>query len=214
MDIPAVSKRLFAFERSLVTPGTGLIAGIDEAGRGPLAGPVVAAAVILPLNSPIEGVFDSKALTPLERERIFVEIVNQALDIGVGIADRECIDRENILQATIHAMRQALERLLVRPEYILIDALTIPGFDDIPQRGIVKGDQRCYSIAAASIVAKVLRDRMMHRFHHTYPAYNFASNKGYGTREHIETLVRIGPCPLHRRTFRKVKELCRETTPP
>ena len=208
VDKKITSERLFANERDLLPPACGLIAGVDEAGRGPLAGPVVAAAVVLPLGIPIEGVFDSKALTHIQRERVFIEILRHAIDIGIGMADQDLIDRINILQGTIQAMREALAGLVVQPEYILIDALSIPNMDGIPQKAIIKGDQRCYSIAAASIVAKVIRDRMMKRLHIKYPAYNFVQNKGYGTKEHIEALVRIGPCPVHRRTFKRVKEFC------
>ncbi len=206
IDTGKSSKRLLAYEKEILPPECGFVAGLDEAGRGPLAGPVVAAAVMLPLDVPIEGVFDSKALTPAQREKVFAKIVNLAIDIGIGLADQELIDRINILQGTIQAMRGALCNLLVKPDYVLIDALSIPDIDDIPQKAVIKGDQKCYSIAAASIVAKVVRDRLMNRLHLRYPEYNFARNKGYGTREHIEAIVRVGPCPLHRRTFKRVKE--------
>jgi ribonuclease HII len=203
-----ISKKLFTFEREILPQGCGLIAGLDEAGRGPLAGPVVAAAVVLPLGAPIDGVFDSKALSPAKREKVFFKIVNRAIDIGIGLVGQDLIDQINILQSTIQAMRQALNKLIVKPEFILIDALSIPETCKIPQKAVIKGDQKCYSIAAASIVAKVVRDRLMKKFHLKYPEYNFESNKGYGTQEHLKALASVGPCPLHRRSFKRVKELC------
>lgn len=199
---------LIAFERKILPPECKIVAGIDEAGRGSLAGPVLAAAVILPHDIQIEGIFDSKALTPAQRERAFRRIVSLGIDIGIGLADHDMIDRINILQSTIQAMQAAISNLLVRPDCVLIDAMSIPGMDDMEQKLVIKGDQRCYSIAAASIVAKVIRDRLMNRLHLRYPVYNFTKNKGYGTKEHIETLARLGPCPLHRRTFKRVKEFC------
>lgn len=203
-----IAEKLLAFEREIVPPGCGIVAGIDEAGRGPLAGPVVAAAVVLPLGMPIDGVFDSKALTPAQREKVFIKIRDLAIDIGIGLADQVLIDKINILQSTIQAMREALDSLIVKPEFVLIDALSIPDIGDIPQKAIIKGDQKCYSVAAASIVAKVFRDELMRKFHLKYPAYNFARNKGYGTQEHLNALARVGPCHLHRRSFKRVKEFC------
>ena len=201
---------LIAFEREILPSDSKMAAGLDEAGRGPLAGPVVAAAVILPRNAGIDGIFDSKALTLAQRERAFGKILGRAIDIGIGLADQTLIDKINILQATIQAMRAAISNLLVRPDWLLIDAVYIPNMDDINQKPVIKGDQKSYSIAAASIVAKVVRDRLMNKLHLRYPSYNFARNKGYGTKEHIETLARMGPCPLHRRTFNKVKEFCQK----
>jgi ribonuclease HII len=201
---------LIEYEKSLLPSESRLVAGVDEAGRGPLAGPVLAAAVIMPNSTPIEGIFDSKALTQKERERVFLRIVSLAIDIGVGLADPDMIDKINILQATIQAMYAAIENLLVRPDYVLIDAVHIPALDGdgIQQKSVIKGDQKCYSIAAASIVAKVIRDRLMNKLHIKYPSYNFAQNKGYGTKEHLEALVKVGPSPVHRKTFKRVKELC------
>ncbi|MBN2372262.1 ribonuclease HII [bacterium] len=201
---------LAAFEREILPPDCNIVAGLDEAGRGPLAGPVIAAAVILPQDDLIDGIYDSKALTPAQREMAFEEIVSRSVDIGIGLADHTLIDEINILQATVRAMRAAISNLLVRPDCVLIDAVNIPGMDDIHQRPVIKGDQKSYSIAAASIVAKVVRDRLMNRLHLRYPVYNFARNKGYGTKDHIEALARFGPCPLHRLTFNKVKEFCQE----
>jgi ribonuclease HII len=203
-----ISKKLLAFEKEILPQGCGLVAGLDEAGRGPLAGPVVAAAVVLPLGAPIDDVFDSKALSPGKREKIFLKIVNRAIDIGIGLVGQDLIDQINILQSTIQAMRQALNKLIVKPEFILIDALSIPDAGNIPQKAIIKGDQKCYSIAAASIVAKVVRDRLMNKFHLKYPEYNFVRNKGYGTQEHLKAIASVGPCPLHRRSFKRVKEFC------
>ena len=207
-DIENLSDELVRYERQIVPPDCELIAGLDEAGRGPLAGPVVAAAVVLPIWEPIPGVFDSKALTASQRENVFASILDVAFDIGIGMTDQRVIDEINILEGTKLAMHQALANLVVKPDFILIDAVSIPEFDNIRQKAIIKGDQKCYSIAAASIVAKVVRDRLMRRFHLKYPAYNFAQNKGYGTKEHIEAIARVGPCPLHRRTFKRVKEFC------
>ncbi len=201
-------KELIEFEQNILPPECRLVAGIDEAGRGPLAGPVLSAAVILPHGIQIEGIFDSKALTPLQRERAFDKIVSLAIDIGIGVVDADVIDRINILQATIMAMQFAVKDLLVIPDCILIDAVSLPGLDNIVQKSIIKGDEKSYSIAAASIVAKVIRDRLMNRLHIKYPAYNFAKNKGYGTKEHIGAIAKAGPCPVHRLTFNKVREFC------
>lgn len=201
---------LIRFERQIVPKDCRLVAGIDEAGRGPLAGPVLAAAVILPQDIHIEGIFDSKALSPMQRERVFRRIVSLAIDIGIGLADPDLIDQINILQATILAMQAAINNLLVKPDYILIDALSLPDFEGIKQRSIIKGDQKSYSIAAASIIAKVIRDRLMKRLHLRYPVYCFDRNKGYGTKEHLEALARAGICPQHRKSFKRVRELCQK----
>jgi len=200
---------LMEYDRDITPPDCKIIAGIDEAGRGPLAGPVLAAAVIMPKTIQIEGVYDSKALTPLQRERVFSQIISLAIDIGIGVVESDIIDKINILQATILAMNSAIEDLHVRPDCILIDAVTLPYIYGIVQRPIKKGDQKSYSIAAASIIAKVVRDRLMSRLHKKYPIYNFAKNKGYGTREHREALSKLGPSPVHRLTFKRVKEFCR-----
>ncbi len=189
-------------EKELYAGGIRHIAGVDEVGRGPLAGPVVAAAVILPENFDVPGVDDSKKLSGKKREELFDLITRHAVSYSIGIIDNCIIDRINILEATKLAMRQAVERLEPRPDYILIDALTIKGIS-IPQRGIIKGDSLSVSIAAASIVAKVTRDRMMEEFHLQYPHYGFDHNKGYGTKAHYDGIHGYGLCELHRRSFLK-----------
>lgn len=192
------------FERAARLCGYRRIAGIDEAGRGPLAGPVVAAAVILPSRSRLVGVNDSKQLSERERERFYTAIREQAVGTGIGLADVAEIDRLNILEATRLAMRRALDQLVPPPDYVLIDAVSLPGVN-IPVRPIIKGDSLSVSIAAASIVAKVTRDRLMARYDDTFPEYGFLSHKGYGTAEHLERLARHGPCSIHRRSFAPVK---------
>lgn len=178
----------------------GAVCGIDEAGRGPLAGPVVAGAVILPKDEKILYVNDSKKLSEKKREMLYDEIMSRALAVGVGVVGPERIDEINILQATYEAMRMAVAQLTVPPDILLNDAVTIP---DLPIRQvpIVKGDAKSVSIAAASIIAKVTRDRLMREYDQIFPEYDFASNKGYGTRSHIEALKALGPAPVHRRTF-------------
>ena len=180
----------------------GVICGIDEAGRGPLAGPVVAAAVILDINCPILYVNDSKKLSEKKREELYDEIMEKAVSVGVGIASPETIDEINILQATYEAMHQAVERLKVTPDLLLVDAVTIPAMP-MKQVGIIKGDAKSVSIAAASILAKVTRDRMMVEYDALYPEYGFAKHKGYGSQMHIEAIREYGSCPIHRRTFIK-----------
>lgn len=189
-------------EEELYSAGYRYIAGVDEVGRGPLAGPVVAAAVILPEGFDIPGVDDSKKLTEKKREALFKKIVDCAVAYGVGVVDNYIIDRINILQATKLAMKRAVEALEPKPDYILIDALTLKDIA-IPQRGIIKGDSQSVSIAAASIIAKVTRDRMMTEFHERFPQYAFDQNKGYATRTHIEGIKCYGPCLLHRMSFLK-----------
>lgn len=176
------------------------IAGLDEAGRGPLAGPVVAAAVILPRCARLPGLNDSKQLSEVERNRLYALIRTRACMIGVGSASEQEIDGENILEATRLAMQRALAAMSVVPDFLLLDALTIP-FVPIPQRAIITGDCLSQSIAAASVIAKVTRDRMMAEYHRAYPEYNFLSHKGYCTPEHLRLLKRYGPCAIHRRTF-------------
>lgn len=178
------------------------ICGVDEVGRGPLAGPVVAGAVILPKDCRILYINDSKKLSAKKREELSREIHEQAIAIGIGLSTQERIDEINILQATYEAMRKAIDSLSVTPSLLLNDAVTIPKVN-IPQVAIVKGDARSISIGAASIVAKVYRDKMMEEYDSMYPGYSFASNKGYGSKEHIEALRSLGPCPLHRRSFLK-----------
>lgn len=177
-----------------------LICGIDEAGRGPLAGPVVAGAVILPKNHKIPYLNDSKQLSEKKREELYDIIYEQALAVGVGIASPERIDTINILQATYEAMRMAIEQLGVKPQILLNDAVIIPEVS-IPQEKIIHGDAKSLSIAAASVVAKVTRDRMMKGYHELFPEYGFEKHKGYGSKEHIEALKAYGPCPIHRRSF-------------
>lgn len=189
-------------EEELYAGGIRCIAGVDEVGRGPLAGPVVAAAVILPDDFDVLGVDDSKKLTEKKREELYGLITKYALSYGIGIMDNYIIDRINILEATKLAMKQALEKLETKPEYILIDALTLKDIS-IPQRGIIKGDSLSISIAAASIVAKVTRDRMMDEYHQSYPHYCFDRNKGYGTKAHYDGIDNHGLCELHRRSFLK-----------
>jgi len=206
-------------EMALLNQGYSFIAGIDEAGRGPLAGPVVAAAVILPLGdasphslTPDEcmecfaGVRDSKQMTPRERERLYDVIMQHALAVGVGIGSVEIIDERNILQATKYAMREAIVRLTPSPQALLLDAIYLHDIE-LPQRSIIKGDALCLSIAAASIIAKVTRDRIMVELHELFPVYSFAQNKGYGTPEHLAALREHGACPHHRQSFAPVREL-------
>jgi ribonuclease HII len=183
--------------------GFRLLAGIDEAGRGPLAGPVVAAAVILPPGLDLPGVRDSKQLTPGQRESHYETILSRAVAVGVGCVDAPIIDSINILQATFQAMMQAVRNLDPVPDFLLIDgSCRLPV--DIPQEAIPKGDQLCLSISAASIVAKVHRDRLMVAYHCEYPEYGFDRHKGYGTAEHLSALRRLGPCCIHRMSFKGV----------
>ena len=176
------------------------ICGIDEVGRGPLAGPVTAAAVILPKDLRLPYINDSKKLSEKRREELYRQITDKAIAIGIGYASPSRIDEINILQATYEAMREAISNLSVTPTKLLVDAVRIPEIE-IPQVAIVKGDARSISIAAASIIAKVTRDSLMQAYEEQYPGYGFASNKGYGTAEHIRALGEIGPCPIHRKTF-------------
>ena len=178
------------------------IAGIDEVGRGPLAGPVVTCAVILPKDCDILYINDSKQLSEKKREELYDIIMEKAVAVGIGIESPEVIDEINILQATYSAMRKAISNLFVKPDLLLNDAVTIPEVD-IKQVPIIKGDAKSISIAAASIVAKVTRDRMMVEFDKMYPGYDFAGNKGYGAASHIEALKKLGPTPIHRRSFIK-----------
>lgn len=191
---------LKVYEREYET--LGLVCGIDEAGRGPLAGPVVAGAVILPKDCQILYLNDSKKLTARRRDLLYDEILEKALAVGIGVVDHEQIDKVNILQATYQAMREAVGSLALSPDVLLVDAVTIPGIS-IRQVPIVKGDAKSVSIAAASVVAKVTRDRMMVQMEDVYPGYGFASNKGYGSAAHIAALKSKGPCKIHRRTFIK-----------
>ena len=178
------------------------IAGIDEVGRGPLAGPVVTCAVILPKDCDILYINDSKQLTEKKREELYDKIIEQAVAVGIGMESPQVIDDINILQATYSAMRKAINALSVKPDLLLNDAVTIPGVD-IKQVPIIKGDAKSISIAAASIIAKVTRDRMMVEFDKMYPGYDFAGNKGYGSSTHIDAIKTLGPTPIHRKSFIK-----------
>jgi len=194
------------FEEKARRQGFQVIAGLDEAGRGPLAGPVVAAAVVLPRTRSMKGVADSKTLKAEQREKALSLIRKRALAIGVGIVEAGEIDRLNILQASLKAMELALQDLSLSPDCLLIDGLHTLRLP-LRQQAIPKGDGRCLSIAAASIVAKVTRDRLMVAYHEKYPEYNFARHKGYGTREHLRAIREHGCCPLHRQSFRTIYQL-------
>lgn len=196
----ARTEAMSAYERKYHTYS--YICGIDEVGRGPLAGPVVAGAVILPKDDPILYLNDSKKLTEKKREILYDEIMERAVAVGIGMVGPARIDEINILQATYEAMRTAISNLKVAPDLLLNDAVTIPEVD-IPQVPIIKGDAKSISIAAASIIAKVTRDRLMKEYEAVIPGYDFASNKGYGTKAHIAGLKELGPSPIHRMTFIK-----------
>lgn len=193
---------LWQYEKEAAGQGITCICGIDEAGRGPLAGPVSAAAVILPLGLEIEGLDDSKKLTEKKREALYDVIVSNAISYGVAFADEIEIDNVNILQATYLAMHRAFDKLQIRPQLALIDGNRSPSLN-CPERLIVKGDSLSANIAAASILAKVTRDHLMLEYDKEYPQYDFATHKGYGTKRHYEALAKYGPCPIHRRTFLK-----------
>jgi len=190
----------YRYEARAWKTGVARVAGIDEAGRGPLAGPVVAAAVIIAPDRRIKGLADSKLLPPERREELYHVIQERALAVGVGSADHETIDRINILQATRQAMAEALSALAVTPELVITDFVVLAGLS-CPQRNLVAGDRRCASVAAASIIAKVTRDRLMVAVDTQFPEYGFARHKGYATPEHLAALDRHGPCPIHRRSF-------------
>jgi ribonuclease HII len=198
------------FELEARRRGYRSIAGLDEAGRGPLAGPVVAAAVILPTRCRLVGVDDSKQVSEPARTRLYEVIVHRARAVGIGVATEQEIDDLNILEATRLAMRRALASLTSPADCLLVDAVILSNLA-IPSRAIIKGDTLSISIAAASIVAKVTRDRMMAVYHRTYPDYNFLSHKGYGTEEHLHRLAQHGPCAIHRRTFAPVAQLLGES---
>jgi len=203
---------LWRFEVSARGAGHLVIAGLDEVGRGPLAGPVVAACVVLPEGFGLDGINDSKKLSERQRERAEARIRVEASAIGLGIVDPEMIDQINILQATRRAMREAFLQLTNRPDCVLIDGLPVPGFPCAHQKAIIGGDSLCASIAAASIVAKVARDRMMCAYDAVYPEYGFAGHKGYGSAKHLAALREHGPCPIHRRSFAPVRN-CLPMTP-
>jgi ribonuclease HII len=203
---------LAGFDAALAVENSCLIAGVDEAGRGPWAGPVVAAAVILPWGCRLAGINDSKKLSPLKRRRAFGLILSQAVEVGLGMVDPAGIDEVNILQATFKAMSFALCGLREKPGLIIVDGnKKIPRlparFTGIPQRSIIKGDGLSLSIAAASIVAKCFRDALMEGYDLDYPGYGFVRHKGYGTKEHQKSLKKLGPCPIHRKSYAPVRAL-------
>lgn len=200
-----VEKDSFSFERALYRQGFKVVAGTDEAGRGPLAGPVVAAAVVLPRRCNYLIYLDSKELAAGRRQELLAELHGIKALIGVGICEAPEIDRLNILQASLLAMKKALSALALAPDFLLVDG-KFPVPARLPQQTLIKGEKRSASIAAASIVAKETRDRLMEEYHRSYPQYNFARHKGYPTAEHRRLLGEHGPCPIHRRTFRGVRE--------
>ena len=194
---------LKSMEKELYNKGFEYICGIDEAGRGPLAGPVVVAGVIMPKDSMIEGVNDSKKVSEKKREKLYDVILEEALSYSVAIIGQDVIDEINILNATKQGVTTVVEELDVKPNLILVDALTHINTKGIPYDSIIKGDAKCYNIAAASIIAKVTRDRIMREWDEIYPQYGFINHKGYGTAKHIEAIKEYGPCPIHRKTFIK-----------
>ena len=194
---------LKSMEKELYDKGFEYICGIDEAGRGPLAGPVVVAGIIMPKDSMIEGVNDSKKVSEKKREKLYDIILEEAISYSVAIIGQDVIDEINILNATKEGVTKVVEELDVKPNLILVDALTHINTKGIPYDSIIKGDAKCYNIAAASIIAKVTRDRIMREWDEIYPQYGFINHKGYGTAKHIEALKEYGPCPIHRRTFIK-----------
>ena len=198
-------EKMLAYEKELYAQGVQLIAGVDEVGRGPLAGPVVAAAVILPKNCKIPGLNDSKKIPKSKHQAIYQAVLDQAISVGIGVKDNHVIDRVNIYEATKLAMLEAIHELEPQPQHLLIDAMKL----DLPisQTPIIKGDANSLSIAAASIVAKVTRDQMMVAYDQEYPGYDFAQNAGYGTTKHLEGLEKQGVSPIHRRSFEPIKSM-------
>ena len=201
-------EKMLAYEKELYTQGIDLIAGVDEVGRGPLAGPVVAAAVILPENCKIPGLNDSKKIPKSKHKEIYEAVLQNAIAIGIGVKDNQVIDQVNIYEATKLAMMEAIGQLEPQPQHLLIDAMRL----DLPisQTSIIKGDANSLSIAAASIVAKVTRDQMMEEFDREYPGYDFAQNAGYGTVKHLAGLDKLGVTPIHRRSFEPIKSMCED----
>ncbi|KXT77198.1 Ribonuclease HII [Streptococcus sp. DD10] len=196
-------EQMLSYEKKLYEDGIKLVAGIDEVGRGPLAGPVVAAAVILPQNCKIRGLNDSKKISKKKHEEIYSEVLEKALAVGIGIVENQVIDQINIYEATKRAMLTAIEHLTETPQHLLIDAMTLESH--IPQTSIIKGDAKSISIAAASIVAKVTRDKLMAHYDQLYPGYDFAQNAGYGTPKHLQGLKKLGRTPIHRCSFEPIK---------
>lgn len=201
-------EKMLAYEKELYVQGIYLIAGVDEVGRGPLAGPVVAAAVILPKACKIPGLNDSKKIPKSKHKEIYEAVLQNAIAIGIGVKDNQVIDQVNIYEATKLAMMEAIGQLDPQPQHLLIDAMKL----DLPisQTSIIKGDANSLSIAAASIVAKVTRDQMMEEFDREYPGYDFAQNAGYGTAKHLAGLDKLGVTPIHRRSFEPVKSMCED----
>ena len=201
-------EKMLAYEKELYAQGIDLIAGVDEVGRGPLAGPVVAAAVILPKACKIPGLNDSKKIPKSKHKEIYEAVLQNAIAIGIGVKDNQVIDQVNIYEATKLAMMEAIGQLDPQPQHLLIDAMKL----DLPisQTSIIKGDANSLSIAAASIVAKVTRDQMMEEFDREYPGYDFAQNAGYGTAKHLAGLEQLGVTPIHRRSFEPVKTMCED----
>ena len=201
-------EKMLAYEKELYTQGIHLIAGVDEVGRGPLAGPVVAAAVILPKACKIPGLNDSKKIPKSKHKEIYEAVLQEAIAIGIGVKDNHVIDQVNIYEATKLAMMEAIGQLEPQPQHLLIDAMRL----DLPisQTSIIKGDANSLSIAAASIVAKVTRDQMMEGFDKEYPGYDFAQNAGYGTANHLAGLDQLGVTPIHRRSFEPIKSMCED----
>ena len=201
-------EKMLAYEKELYTQGIQLIAGVDEVGRGPLAGPVVAAAVILPKACKIPGLNDSKKIPKSKHKEIYEAVLQNAIAIGIGVKDNQVIDQVNIYEATKLAMMEAIGRLDPQPQHLLIDAMKL----DLPisQTSIIKGDANSLSIAAASIVAKVTRDQMMEEFDCEYPGYDFTQNVGYGTANHLAGLHKLGVTPIHRRSFEPIKSMCED----
>ena len=199
-------EQMLRYEKELYQAGYQTIAGIDEVGRGPLAGPVVAAAVILPPGCKIKGLNDSKKIPKKKHQDIYQAVMDKALAVGIGLMDSEIIDQVNIYEATKLAMKEALSKLRLKSDYLLIDAMKLDV--DIPQESIIKGDANSLSIAAASIVAKVTRDKLMTDYDKEFPGYDFAKNAGYGTRSHLQGLEQNGVTPIHRKTFEPVKSMC------
>lgn len=196
---------LYEYERDLIKKGVKYIAGVDEVGRGPLVGPVVTSAVILPLNYKLEGLTDSKKLTEKKREKFYDIIMHDAISVSIGIKDNNIIDEVNIYEATKLAMVDAIENLSIKPEHVLIDAMPLD--IDIPHTSIIKGDAKSLSIAAASVIAKVTRDRMMYELDREYPMYNYKKNKGYPTKEHIDAINKYGITKYYRKSYGPVKEV-------
>lgn len=196
-------KKIKEIEKELYSKGFENICGIDEAGRGPLAGPVVVAGVIMPKDSMIEGINDSKKVSEKKREILYDKILDEAISYSVSIIGQDVIDEINILNATKQGVTNVVEGLDVKPNLIIVDALTGINTKGIPYESIIKGDAKCYNIAAASIVAKVTRDRIMRQWHEVYPQYGFLEHKGYGTAKHMEAIREYGLCPIHRKSFTK-----------